>query len=165
MAAEDKIAGYVNEITEIPKDTDYADLDKDLGGSVYQSNKIQTKYLKPIVAQKLSFDCGGGSEGTVSMDWRCSGKFTAAYMVMVIMKVSAKSNSAIQLQIGSTSGGSDIMPIMNLSGGAVDMVFPVHLEGATTGISSDTGTYFLTLVSGYSSAECDVLVYAHHEDL
>jgi hypothetical protein len=54
---------------------------------------------------------------------------------------------------------------MNLSGGAVDMAFPVHLEGATTGISSDTGTYFLTLVSGHGSAECDVLVYAHHEDL
>jgi hypothetical protein len=165
MAASDKISGYNPSTRTILKDTDRLDISEDDGVGGFDTVYKVASDLKPIVAQKLSFDCGGGSEGTVSMDWRCSGKFTAAYMVMVIMKVSAKSNSAIQLQIGSTSGGSDIMPIMNLSGGAVDMVFPVHLEGATTGISSDTGTYFLTLVSGYSSAECDVLVYAHHEDL
>lgn len=165
MAAEDKIAGYVNEITELPKDTDYADLDKDLGGSTYQSNKIQAKYLKPIVAQKLSFDCASGSEGTVSMDWNCSGKFTVAREALIRIKVSGKSVSGIIIKIGSTSGAGDIMSDYELIGGGLDIAFPVPLAGAKPGILSDSGTYFLTLVSGANSCECDVFLYGHHEDV
>lgn len=162
--ADERISEYIVSSRKIPLDTDLVDFSDDDGVGGYDTRSKQALYLKNVVAEKLAFDCGAGSEGTVSMDWNCTGKFTGAYMVEIRVSTSGKAINDVELQIGSTSGAADIMPLTNLFGGALDMTFPVHLTGATPGINSDTGTYFLTLVTGGSSVVCDILVYGHHED-
>lgn len=165
MAASDKISGYNPSTRTILKDTDRLDISEDDGVGGFDTVYKVASDLKPIVAQKLSFDCASGSEGTVSMDWNCSGKFTVAREALIRIKVSGKSVSGIIIKIGSTSGAGDIMSDYELIGGGLDIAFPVPLAGAKPGILSDSGTYFLTLVSGANSCECDVFLYGHHEDV
>tara|TARA_Y100000310_G_scaffold311768_2_gene358369 strand:- start:5659 stop:6153 length:495 start_codon:yes stop_codon:yes gene_type:complete len=162
--ADERISEYTVSSRKIPLDSDLVDFSDDDGGGGFATRSKLAKYLKNIVAEKIAFDCGSGSEGTVTMDWNCTGKFTAAHTVVIRVSTSGKYIDSIELQIGSTSGAADIMPLTDLSGGALDMTFSINIEGATPGITEGIGDYYLTLVSGGSSVVCDVFIYGHHED-
>ena len=160
-----KVTGYDISPTKILKDTTLIDVTEDHGAG-FGSYSKEAKFFKDIVAETLSFDCESGSEGTVSMAWNCEEKRTAAYLVQIIVTSSGKTFSGVELQIGSTFGGSDIMAPYLLDGAYLDAVINVPLIGVMPTILSDSGTYFLTLVVGGSSGiECDILVKAHHEDV
>lgn len=161
-----KISQYDPSLYKIPKDSDLTDISEDDGVGAYNTRKKTFGDLKDVVAETLAFNCDQGSEGTVSMTWNCIEKRTAAYRVSIVITSAAKSFSGLTIQIGSTYGASDIMPPVVFSNGYLDAVMNVPLVGFCPTILSDSGTYFLTLVTGVSSGtECDILVHADHKDV
>ena len=103
------ISLYTPSTYGIPKDSDLTDVSEDTGGGVFVTRKKTFKALKDVVAETIAFNCDDGNEGTVSMDWNCIDKITAAYRVSIVVTSAGKSLNNIVLQIGSTSGASDIM--------------------------------------------------------
>jgi hypothetical protein len=160
------ISLYTPSTYGIPKDSDLTDVSEDTGGGVFVTRKKTFKALKDVVAETLAFNCDAGNEGTVSMDWNCIEMRTAAYRVSIVVTSAGKTLSGLEIQIGSTSGASDIMPPYLLTNAYLDAVINVPLTGVLPTILSDSGTYFLTLVTGISSGtECDIKVHADYQDV
>jgi hypothetical protein len=161
-----KISQYTPSTKKIPKGTDLVDFSEDDGAGGFDTVSRPAKDLVDVVAETLAFNCDAGNEGTVSMDWNCIEMRTAAYRVSIVVTSAGKTLSGLEIQIGSTSGASDIMPPYLLTNAYLDAVINVPLTGVLPTILSDSGTYFLTLVTGISSGtECDIKVHADYQDV
>ncbi len=161
-----KISQYTPSTKKIPKGTDLVDFSEDDGAGGFDTVSRPAKDLVDVVAETLAFNCDALNERTVSMDWNCIEMRTAAYRVSILVTSAGKSLDRVTIQIGSTSGASDVMAPYTFSGAYLDAVINVPLPGVLPSILSDSGTYFLTLVVGESSGtECDIKVHADYQDV
>jgi hypothetical protein len=160
------ISLYTASSLKTQKDTDLIDVSEDDGLGGFDTRKQIAGNFKNVMAESIAFDCSTGQEGTTSMLWNCAGKTTIPYRVLIIITASGKSMDGTVIQIGSTSGASDILAPFTFVNAFLDATYVLPLSGIKPPMLSDSDTYFLTLVTGGGTAvSCDILLEAYQRDV
>lgn len=159
-----EVENYATELTKRPKGVLWLDI---TDGVTPESIKMRASLLEDVLAEYIGLDCQVGNEGTVSMTLVVdAGVKMCPKNISIWNTAGGKGSQDIQLKIGSSSGGDDIMPLTTLIGFFQDATWPVTLMGVMPEMLSDVNTYYLTLVTGSSGANVvDVRVHGNQFDV
>jgi hypothetical protein len=162
-----KISGYPNELTALPSDEAVGDFSFDDGGG-FDTYKVKFKHIKGIsvVAEILSIDMGSTTTGDeFIIPWICSGKRTTPKWVEITNITAGKAPQILTIQIGSFSGGDDIMKPETMFATFSGSSTQFSIEGTVSHMLSDSAFYYAKIVVGASNAYTgDIIIHASHQD-
>jgi hypothetical protein len=163
-----KISLYIKRLLR-PRGKDFADVSVDDGVGGYDSRSISGELLENVLAEHIGLDCQvvTGSPPDIPMTLTVDGGVSMEPVgVSIKSTAGGKGTQDIVLQIGSFSGGNDIMPPTRLIGFFQDAVFEVSLEGAMPDMLSDSAVYYLQVVVASSGANVvDVKILGNQFDV
>lgn len=171
MAGDKRTSEYPIVGAELPADSTLIDVSVLIssGPDVFDTRSIPYEFLKGnnIIAFEDAVDMGIGSTGNIiSLDWNCSGKTVTPTHLKLKNTAGAKGGGSIQIQIGSTSGGSDILPLTTLTDYSLNGSYIILLMGSLPEMLSDSDTFFLKIVEGATAAHTDdIELYGNHKDV
>lgn len=163
-----EVENYAQEIIEIPSDTALLDVTFNDGGG-FDSYKMLFKHAKgiSIVAELLAQDMGSTTTGNIySLIWNCSAKVANSVIIEVHCTTAGKAPGTLNVQIGSSSGGDDIMLAETLEGIFADSSWFFHVNGVTPNMLSDSDTFFFKInVPATNEFTGDIFIHARHKDV
>lgn len=156
-----EVENYLITRTKKARGKDLIDITQDDGGGGFDSVQMSSELIEDILAEFIGLDCQTGNEGTVSMTLVVdTGVKMCPSRITIWNTAGGKGSQDIVLQIGSSSGDSDIMPATQLSGFFQDATYVHQIQGVIPPMLSSSDTYFLTLVTGSIGANVvDVRVH------
>lgn len=145
-----KISNYIQRLLRV-RGKDFADVTIDNGVGGFDTRSISGRLLENVLAEHNDLDCQSAGEVTMTLVVD-AGVSIEPVGVSIKSTAGGKGTQDIVLQIGSFSGGNDILPPTRMIGFFQDAVFEVSLEGAMTDMLSDTAVYYLQVVTPSSGA-------------
>ena len=138
----------------------------DDGGGGYNSKSLSGELLENVLAEYIDLDCSPAQEGEVQMTLVVdTGVKMFPKYVSFENTAGGKGLEDCVFKIGSTTGGSDVMPSTQMHGAFLDHSTPIALEGVLPSLSSTTSTFFLTLeVASGSVSEYSIRIHGHQRD-
>jgi hypothetical protein len=162
MGLLNRIATYANEQTKRLKGAYWVDMSD---GSIPQSKKMRAELLENVLAAYDDLDCQVVAEVTMTLVVE-GGVSMESVGVSIKSTASGKGTQDIVLQIGSFSGGNDIMPPTRMIGFFQDAIFEVSLEGAMSDMLSDSAVYYLQVITASSGVNVvDVKILGNQFDV
>lgn len=149
-----QISGYAIRETGLLKDTTLLDVSVLIseGPDVFDTRAAFPSTLKGLIASALAEDFGVGTERVIELAWNATAKEAVATKLVLKQVAGGKGGAQIQIKIGSSSGGDDILKLTTLQGYAPSFNYVIHINGITPEMFSDSDTFFLTLVLASSAA-------------
>lgn len=144
-----KISQYIAHLFRL-RGIDLADVSI-FNGATWDTRKISGELLENVLAEYIGLDCQTVAEVTMTLVVN-SGVSMEPVGIAIKSTASLKGSQDIVLQIGSFSGGNDILPPTRLMGFYQDAGFSIALEGVLTPMFSDTAVFYLQVITPSSGS-------------
>ena len=172
--ADERISEYAIKEEFLLSDFDLMDVSVlvSTGPDVFDTRSVPYSLIKGVnlLAFAPLVNLGGDGEGVeTTLDWNAAvGKtVTPTYLRLRHRSGGTKQLTLVQIQIGSTSGGDDILLATTLAGYSDGGNYIVNIMGALPEMLSVTDTFFFKVLIGAQADtnESDIFIHGNHTDL